>query len=258
MMITIKKIEKNFDFEQIPHIQKSAWGFKDIDIEPPFLMMQMHKFGGLIQGLFINDTMVGFTFGVIGRRLDSTFIYSHMTAVAEEYQGRGFGLLLKQAQRREVLKMGYDIILWTFDPIESVNAYFNIHRLGVICSEYRRNVYGTGKNGLHKGLPTDRLVAVWNLRSERTVKKMKEKENRIMEDIPPELLGNFTRDTAYVEIPPDIRKVKHQDMTLALHWRMKTREYFESAFQEKFSINAMVFSKDGKRIFYKLVRQLKK
>jgi predicted GNAT superfamily acetyltransferase len=179
-----------------------------------------------------------------------------MTGVHQKYQTQGFGFLLKKAQREEVLKMGYDIIRWNFDPLESMNAFFNIHRLGIISLEYENDIYGTGESGLHKGLPTDRLIATWNLNSDRVINKMKQKEPPISENIPKKNLDNFTQETAYIEIPRDVRSLKEKNINEAVRWRMKTRRLFESAFQKDYVVTDIVFSEDKKRIFYKLYNRL--
>jgi predicted GNAT superfamily acetyltransferase len=179
-----------------------------------------------------------------------------MTGVHQKYQTQGFGFLLKKAQREEVLKMGYEIIRWNFDPLESMNAFFNIHRLGIISIEYENDIYGTGESGLHKGLPTDRLIATWNLNSDRVINKMKQKEPPITENIPKNNLENFTQETAYIEIPRDVRSLKEKNINEAVRWRMNTRRLFESAFQKDYVVTDMVFSEDKKRIFYKLYNRL--
>ena len=251
-MIEVKKINDIEDFKKIPEIQKSAWGFDDWDIEPHHLMTRVQKYGGLVQGLYYNGNLAGFTYALIGRWNGQHFIYSHMTGVLQEHQKRGFGFLLKKAQREEVLKMGYEIIRWNFDPLESMNTFFNFHRLGIISTEYENNIYGTGESGLHKGLPTDRLIATWDLKSDRVAKKMKQKEPPILENISEKNLENFTRETAYIEIPRDIRSLKKTNMNEAFQWRMKTRRLFESAFQNNYVATDIVFSEDKQRIFCKL------
>ena len=251
-MIELKKIEDIEDFKKIPEIQKSAWGFLDLDIEPHHLMTRVQKYGGLVQGLYFNGKLAGFTYALIGKWKEKHFIYSHMTGVHQKYQTQGFGFLLKKAQREDVLKMGYEIMRWNFDPLESMNAYFNIHRLGIVSVEYERDIYGTGESGLHKGLPTDRLIATWNLNSDRVIHKMAQKEPAIIENPPENNLDNFTQKTAYIEIPRNIRSLKETNMNEAVQWRMKTRCLFESAFQKDYVVTDIVFSEDKKRIFYKL------
>jgi predicted GNAT superfamily acetyltransferase len=137
-----------------------------------------------------------------------------------------------------------------------MNAFFNIHRLGIISAEYENDIYGTGESGLHKGLPTDRLIATWNLNSDRVINKMRQKEPPILENIPKKNLEIFTQDTAYIEIPRDVRSLKETNINEAVRWRMKTRRLFESAFQKDYVVKDIVFSEDKKRIFYKLYNRL--
>jgi len=151
--------------------------------------------------------------------------------------------------------LDYNIIRWNFDPLESLNAYFNFHRLGVISSEYERNIYGVGDSGLDKGLPTDRLLVTWNLTSKRVIKKMEQKESKIIEMIPTSKIGSFKDKIAYIEIPRDIRSLKKNNLNQAYEWRVKTREKFESAFRSGFVAEKIVFSEDQQRIFYKLTKK---
>ena len=174
-MLEIRTLETIEEFLRLPDIEKSAWGFSDAEVEPHHMMTRVHKYGGLVQGLFLDGEMTGFSYAIIGKWEESYFIYSHMVAVKQKLQGKGYGFMLKKAQREAILNMGYDTIRWNFDPLESLNGYFNIHRLGAICEEYERNIYGEGASGLHQGLPTDRLIATWQLNSDRVETRMTKK-----------------------------------------------------------------------------------
>jgi len=251
-MIEIRTLKNIDEFKQIPEIEKDAWGFTEEDTEPHHLMTRVHKYGGLIQGLFLDGKIIGFSYALIGKWKKEYMIYSHMVAVLKQHQGKGYGFLIKNAQREELLEMGYDLVCWNYDPLESLNCYFNIHRLGVVSDEYEHNVYGVGESGLHKGLATDRLIATWHLRSERVAEKMKKKLPPLIEDIPSVKLETFTQNTAYIEIPRDIRSIRHNDIETAKKWRMRTRELFECAFKKDYVVENIVFSKDKKRIFIQL------
>jgi len=251
-MIEIRKLKGMDEFKKIPEIEKDAWGFSDQDNEPHHLMTRVHKYGGLIQGLFLDGRLKGFSYALIGKWENEYFIYSHMVAVVKQHQGKGYGFLIKKAQREELLKMGYDIVRWNYDPLESLNCYFNIHRLGVVSQEYERNIYGVGESGLHKGLATDRLIATWHLRSEKVIEKMKKKSPAVIEDVPSEKLEKFNKKTAYIEIPRNIRSIRQTDIQEAKKWRMKTRELFEHAFQKDYVVENIIFSENRERIFIQL------
>src|SRR5208337_5688022 len=47
------------------------------------------------------------------------------------------------------------------------NAFLNIHRLGAVARTYLVDFYGVSSSRLQGGLPTDRLLAEWQLDSPR-------------------------------------------------------------------------------------------
>lgn len=94
------------------------------------------------------------------------YLHSHQVAVAAQYQNEGLGFALKLAQREEALSRGIQTMRWTFDPTMARNAYFNLQRLGATARTYLPNFYGSIGSRLQAGLPTDRLLAEWDLASE--------------------------------------------------------------------------------------------
>ncbi len=117
--------------------------------------------------LLAATSWVGFALAVPGIHQAKPYLHSHMLAVREEFQNLGLGRRLKLFQREEALGRGFDLMEWTFDPLEIKNAYFNIERLGAIARRYTVNQYGITSSPLQGGLPTDRLVAEWWLKSPR-------------------------------------------------------------------------------------------
>ena len=90
-----------------------------------------------------------------------------MLAVRKDYRNGGLGRGLKLMQREDALARGIDLIEWTFDPLEIKNAYLNVEKLGAIVRRYNINQYGITSSPLQGGLPSDRLIAEWWLRSKR-------------------------------------------------------------------------------------------
>ncbi len=90
-----------------------------------------------------------------------------MLAVRKEYRNGGLGRRIKLFQREEAMMRGFELIEWTFDPLEIKNAYLNIEKLGAIARRYTINQYGITTSPLQGGLPTDRLIAEWWLKSRR-------------------------------------------------------------------------------------------
>ena len=149
-------------------LQKSIWGFEDVDLLPPRLFIVATKIGGQVFGAYDGETMVGFSLAIPGIKPGvRSYLHSHMVGVAESHRNYGVGRMIKLRQREEALSRGIDLMEWTFDPLEVKNAYFNIERLGAIVRRFVRNQYGLTSSHLHRGLPTDRCTAEWWIQSDR-------------------------------------------------------------------------------------------
>jgi len=148
-------------------LQKEVWGFTDIELVPLRLFVVAEKIGGQVMGAFSNQDLVGFAFAVPGFRNGHPFLYSHMLAVRKDHRNSGLGRRLKLFQREDAIARGFELMEWTFDPLEIKNAYLNVEKLGAIARRYNVNQYGITSSPLQGGLPTDRLVAEWWLKSKR-------------------------------------------------------------------------------------------
>jgi predicted GNAT superfamily acetyltransferase len=111
--------------------------------------------------------MSGFALAIPGARGGHSYLHSHMLAVRKQHQNAGLGRRIKLFQRDDALARGFELIEWTFDPLEIKNAYLNIEKLGAIARRYAVNQYGITSSPLQGGLPSDRLVAEWWLKSKR-------------------------------------------------------------------------------------------
>ena len=80
-----------------------------------------------------------------------------MLGVVPAYQGQSIGYRLKLAQREHALKQGHGLIVWPYDPMQSVNARLNVGKLRGICRCYIPDAYGELKEGVNVGMPSDRF-----------------------------------------------------------------------------------------------------
>jgi len=94
---------------------------------------------------------------------DGLHVHSHMLAALPDRRHRGVGYALKLAQRAACLDQGIRLIRWTFDPMISRNAWFNLGKLGATADRFRRNFYGEMADSLNAGERSDRLVVRWDL-----------------------------------------------------------------------------------------------
>ena len=167
--ITIRKCETINEMQACVALQKEVWNFDDVDLIPLRMFVVSQKIGGQIIGAFDGDTLVGFAFSIPGSRNGHAYLHSHMLAVRASYRNCGLGRTLKLAQRDDAIQKGVDLLEWTFDPLEIKNAHLNLVRLGALARRYSVNHYGFSSSPLQGGLPTDRLVAEWWIKSGRVI-----------------------------------------------------------------------------------------
>lgn len=231
-------------------LQKQVWEMPDYrDAVPASFLITALKNGGLLVGAFDGAKMVGFAFGFLGiddhdgrRRFKHT---SHMLGVLPDARAHGLGAELKWFQRDAAMAEGQDLMTWTYDPLQAVNAHLNLSRLGAIARRYYRDAYGVMTDALNVGLASDRFEVEWYLTGARVQERHNSRELPpqfpdaaaiyeiewndlgfpIIRDEKP-LKGSVLR----IEIPPDINAMKQDMPSLAIQWREHTRNTFERAF----------------------------
>ena len=167
-MITVRALAGRHEFADAVQLQRMIWGWEDLDILPVRFFVVARDIGGQVLGAFDDNFLCGFCIaipGVAGR--DPAYLHSHMLGVLPEYRDSGAGRMLKLAQRDDALSRGFELVEWTFDPLELKNAYFNVAKLGAVIRHYLPNHYGITSSKLQGGLPTDRCVAEWHLKRPR-------------------------------------------------------------------------------------------
>jgi predicted GNAT superfamily acetyltransferase len=279
--IHIEKLTTIQQFHQCEELQRQVWGLSATDIIPLHLLLTAQKSGGLVLGAFDEKgKMVGCLFGFLGAR-DATARQlkhcSHMVGVLEEWQGRGVGYRLKLAQREHALAQGLELVTWTYDPLESLNAALNIGKLGVVCRTYFRDLYGEMEDERNVGLSSDRFEADWWVASRRVADRLASREHRpsleaVLES-GAQLLNPATAgpdgllwpspaslepmaETVLVEIPAHLQAIKAADMALARQWRAHTREIFERCFAAVYTVTEFISALQGdlRRSYYVLQR----
>jgi predicted GNAT superfamily acetyltransferase len=261
----IRDLHTYEEFKQVVELERAIWGFGDpFDMVSPVVFLITVKRGAILLGAFDErDRMVGFSYSLVGMKDGKPLQWSHMTGVLPEYRG-GLGLRLKLAQRDRALALGYDLIEWTFDPLQALNAHLNMTKLGCVAEEYHRNVYGESTSALHRGTPTDRLVAQWHIRAphvERRLTSSPALRARAFEAVLAPVVNrtasagvwrtcatiDLTLDERrlWVEIPTGFTEMQHQAPDLALAWRLHTREIFETYFARGHRVVDFALNRDG-------------
>jgi predicted GNAT superfamily acetyltransferase len=275
MTIEIRAIDSIDEYRAVEQLQREVWHVEDVELVPDHVLLTVHKNGGVLLGAFERlpqqeQRLVGFLFGFVGMTADHTLKHcSHMLGVSSKYQNQGLGYRLKLAQREQVLKQGIDLVTWTYDPLESRNAYLNFRKLGVTCNTYLRDLYGDMRDQLNVGLPSDRFQVDWHVASERVAQRLRgDWQGPLLSELlaagvpilnrfplgewsrPPQDTLPMEGDRLLFQIPADFQAIRATDMALARAWRVHARVLFEDAFAADYSVVDLLF--EGGRSCYLL------
>ena len=241
--LRIAPVKTLADFEQAVNVQLAVWGYSDNDLVPKRVFIVAERIGGQVLGAFDGEALVGFAMALPGYRDGKPYLHSHMLAVLPEYRNAGLGRRLKLAQRDDALARGFELMEWTFDPLEIKNAHLNIARLGAIARRYMRNIYGPSTSPLQGGLPTDRLVVEWWLKSERVQRALGEETT--------EQATATDEVVERIDVPCIVHDWKRdpQRRTLAESLQTRNRLILESAFARGLAITGYERCANGDGFF---------
>ncbi len=232
------------EFRACEKLQEETWGEGFSERVPTATLKVVQIIGGISAGAFAPDgSLVGFVFGMTGVRDGELVHWSDMLAVKRGLRDSGLGTQLKAYQRRVMMERGVTKMHWTFDPLQSRNAYLNFSKLGIVVREYAEDMYGETDSPLHRSMGTDRFIALWLMESARVRRRMAEQErgpgagvlsmypaalgstlsgsDRSAE--PGQVLLGMEDAVVSVAIPADISAIMAESMELAIAWRRSTR-----------------------------------
>ncbi|MFT4166831.1 MAG: GNAT family N-acetyltransferase [Microlunatus sp.] len=194
----------------------------------PALMVALSHAGGYLAAAFDDDAMIGAVLGFWGRPAAGT-LHSHVTGVLPSYAGQGVGAAIKNHQRSWVLDRGGVAITWTFDPLVSRNAHFNLNRLGARPDHYLHDLYGELSDDINRGDPTDRLLVRWSLTTPPPPPSRRPAAallaNHDGEPVVGLSLDGIDSDAALtVAVPDDIEALRRSDPAAASLWRVAVRQ----------------------------------
>ena len=253
-MIDIRSCQGFDEMEACVQLQIETWGYDETDVTPRKTFMLAQKIGGQVIGAFdtnlaaghsgmLSKGLVGFAMSLPGIRRTQNgaqpYLHSHMLAVRASHRNRGLGAQLKWEQRREALSRGIRHMEWTFDPLVIPNAFLNIHRLGTISCAYLVDFYGVSSSRLQGGLPTDRLLAEWELDSQRV--------ERIVDRRP--AAAQCIEERILVPARIDRWKISNASREKALDVQLENRRKFQEAFSRGLVVLGFSRDAEGNGIF---------
>src|SRR5581483_4927520 len=254
--IVIRDLRNLEDIRTVEDLQRKIWGMSDLDILPSTMILASIEVGGSLLGAFVDDHLAGFAYSFPGLENGRLTMHSDMLGVDPAFRNHDLGYKLKLAQRDRALKFGIDQITWTFDPLQSLNAYFNIAKLGAVSDKYKPNFYGETSSFLHR-LGTDRLWVRWLIQSGRVKQRLNDKEKNqdvdalfgntkplveVESDLSPKTsaLAEISQHSLSIEIPRDINSIIKDNLDLALRWRDAVRWAFTTAFEAEYVVRDFV------------------
>ncbi len=269
--ITIRALTDIESLRRIEDLQMEIWGMPERDIVPLHQLKAASGAGGAVLCAFEPDgTPVGFCYGFAGWRDGRPLFYSHMAGVRGGRQLQDIGFLLKCAQREAAMALGYEHAVWTYDPLQSVNARFNLHKLGTTAGRYYPNYYGTMLDAINRDLDSDRLEVDWALHSARVAAAAAGRPEerawgsapRALEavpwtsgDAPGDPVLDVDSPVVLIEIPTDLPDLRTRDPGLARAWRLATREAFKRYFARGYrAVDFILRQGDRLRGDYVLIR----
>ncbi|MGD0830880.1 MAG: GNAT family N-acetyltransferase [Terracidiphilus sp.] len=243
-MIQIRRCAGFDELDACVQLEIEVWGMDASEIFPRKAFLLAQKIGGQVIAAFDTDlaepgtkSLIGFVLSWPGIKSGSDgpqpYLHSHMLAVREAYRNHGLGARLKREQRLEALHRGIRAMEWTFDPLEIKNAHLNIRKLGAVARRYEVDFYGVSSSRLQGGLPTDRLVAEWQLDSPRV--------EAALEDRP--MAAPVVEER--ISVPAAIYQWKSSQAgrESALMLQLENRRLFQQAFSQGLAV--VGFSRDA-------------
>jgi len=271
---TLRAVQKPEEMRAVEEVERTAGQLLDEPPIPAPVQRAMQDNGGLVLGAFADIHLAGCAVGFLGWDGEALYHYSHLLAVRPEYQNHRLGFRLKVFQRDEVLKQGLSLVRWTFDPLQSRNAWLYIHRLGASVDRYFVHYFGRMGGSANRGLESDRVRVSWAIRSPAVEERLTQPPSASdpppfdgAESIVETELGDAglrvpkavtepTAARATLEIPFDLALIQEHEPGGVRTWRHAVRDGLRSALDTGYRVDdfAVVRRDHERRSFYFLSR----
>ena len=263
------------EFRQVVELERAIWGYTDSGdlVTVPVFTFTVHRGATLVGAFDAANRMVGFAYAVVGMKDRRPMHWSHMAGVLPEHRG-GLGYRLKLEQRLRALAQGIELVEWTFDPMQTLNAHFNFTKLGGVSDEYAVNFYGESTSALHRGTPTDRLVLSWNITAPHVVRRLEQAPelrmrapevgeapvvNTTVMDGPWRMVKvidlTVKARRLWIEIPMGFTEMQQAAPDRALQWRLHVRQMFQEYFAKGYRAVDFVLQREAGFGRYLLARR---
>ncbi len=248
--VSIRNLQTVTELEKVRELEALIWSLEDS--VPVNQTVAAVKNGGFVLGAFLHEKLIGFQYSFPGFDGTKAYLCSHSLGIHPDYRAFGVGEKLKWAQKNTALLKGYELITWTYDPLETVNANLNLHKLGGISTTYLEDVYGEMNDGLNTGIATDRFLVDWWLKTKGVKRDLNQNALQVIRTdqfngnlIPAEIHLNLAHNTLFVSVPGNFQRIKAEDFSLAKQWREATRKVFIHYFKEGYTATDLMKEKEN-------------
>jgi predicted GNAT superfamily acetyltransferase len=236
--VAVREVTELAELTEVAQLFATIWGRTE---NPPVsleLLRAFTKAGNYVAGAFDGDRLVGACVGFF-HAPDEDALHSHIAGVAPGLTGRNVGFALKVHQRAWAMLRGVSEIAWTFDPLVSRNAYFNLVKLAAVPAEYLPNFYGSMLDTINRDDDSDRLLVRWPLRDVAVVAACAGNSASAVaadelargavvalgiDEAGAPVPGQADGPVALVAVPRDVEGLRVSDPALAQRWRLAVRE----------------------------------
>ena len=239
--VHIRELAEMDDLQRLCALIDEIWhpDPRSLPVSAEFLRALAYA-GNYVVGAFAGDQLVG---GCVGFFASPTAraMHSHIAGVSPRLPGKHVGFALKLHQRAWALSRDTTTIKWTFDPLVSRNAFFNVAKLATLPVEYLPDFYGAMDDIINAGDETDRLLVNWPLTADSVVRACQGMESgadaarlraagaAVALDIDADGLPTIGEagtgvPAVLVRVPLDIETVRRRHEPAARRWRHAVRD----------------------------------
>lgn len=224
--VALRPLDRDEDADAVLRILDATWAGQPM---PREIVRALADSGNVPYGAFDGDETIGYVLSWVGiEPEDGLHVHSHMLATLPDRRHAGVGYALKLAQRAQALEQGIALVRWTFDPLVARNAYFNLHKLGVVADRFDRNHYGPMTDAINTGERSDRFTVRWELRREPGPRRVEAAGAVLLADgDAPGMVMPVGGRAAIVQIPREYAELRGRDRELANAWRDASADAIE-------------------------------
>ncbi|ROR73365.1 GNAT family N-acetyltransferase [Bogoriella caseilytica] len=158
--LEVRSLQRHEEFAALCQLYRKVFGYDGPDDGlNPRLLANLAAHGGTVVGAISTDgALQAFALGWTAVETDPAdphvYHFSQVAGIAPELQGRGIGRVLKNVQAAIALTRGCTRMRWTYNPLITRNAHFNLDVLGARGRWFDRDAIGPG---------LDRVTVEWDL-----------------------------------------------------------------------------------------------